>query len=75
MPTLPEMRDINTAKTAIRILTNETHPTIYYFINKNKHDEYASKPKTPKPISIRVTQRFANLDIDVRKIEKTSSYR
>jgi hypothetical protein len=61
-------------KTAIRILTNETHPTRHYFINKTTQDEYASKPKTLKPF-IRVTQYFVNLDIYVRKIEKTLSYR
>jgi hypothetical protein len=64
------MRDINNAKTAIRILTNNTHPTRHYFNTKNTHDEYASKTNTQKPVFIRATEHFGNLDIDVRKIEK-----
>jgi CTP synthase (UTP-ammonia lyase) len=55
MPTLTKMRDTNTVKIAIRFITNEIHPTRHYFINKNTHDEYASEPKTPKPIFVRVT--------------------
>jgi hypothetical protein len=54
-------RDINTAAkiTALRILTNEAHPTRHNFINKNTHDEH--------------TEHFGNLDKDVQKIEKTPS--
>jgi hypothetical protein len=43
MPTLLEMRDINTAKTAIRIITNETLPTRHYFINKNTHENSGNR--------------------------------
>jgi hypothetical protein len=58
IPTFPA----TAANTALRILTNEIHPTRHhYFINKNTHDEH--------------TEHFGNLDKDVRKIEKTPSYR
>jgi hypothetical protein len=70
MPTLLEMREINSSKTAIRILTISTPYKTLYFIKKNIHDEYACKPKTTKPIFIRSTENFGNLNKDVRKIEK-----
>jgi hypothetical protein len=36
LPTLTEMRDENTMKTGLRILTNENQPTRSQMINRNK---------------------------------------
>jgi hypothetical protein len=45
LPTLTEMRDENTMKTGIRILTNENDPPIRsQIINRNIYDDYAMKP-------------------------------
>jgi hypothetical protein len=52
LPTLPKMRERDTAKTAIRILTNTEHPTRHLYTNRI-YDHYATKPSTPKPIFIR----------------------
>jgi hypothetical protein len=53
-------------KTGIRILTNENHPTRSQMINRNIYDDYAMKPGSPK--------LFGQIDIDGRKVEKTSGY-
>jgi hypothetical protein len=39
LPTLTEMRDENTMKTGIRILTNENHATRSQIINQNIYDD------------------------------------
>jgi hypothetical protein len=41
--------------TTIRVITNEneSHPTRSYFMNNKIHDEYATKPRTIKSLSIR----------------------
>jgi hypothetical protein len=63
-PTLTEMRDENTMKTGIRILTNENHPIRSKMINRNIYDDYAMKP-------IPAAELLRQMDIDGRKVEKT----
>jgi CTP synthase (UTP-ammonia lyase) len=63
--TLAEIRKQDTARIAIRVITNESQPIRSYFINNKIHDEYATKPRTTKPIFIRAIE----LQIDVRRIE------
>jgi hypothetical protein len=64
LPTLPEMRERDTAKTAIRILTNTEHPTRNLYSSLYTiYDHYATKPSTPKPMFIRAMEylgRFGN---------------
>jgi hypothetical protein len=63
---------LNTAKTAIRTLTNDTHPARGHFLNNQTHDEHALKRNPPKPIFVRVTEHLGTPEIDVQKIETTS---
>jgi hypothetical protein len=48
--TLTEIREPDTSRIAIRVITNESHPIRSYFMNNKTHDEYATKPKTIKQI-------------------------
>jgi hypothetical protein len=66
-----EIRDENTMKTGIRILTNANHPTRSLMINRNIYDDYAMKPESPKPFFIRAAKLLGQMDIDERKVEKT----
>jgi hypothetical protein len=68
LPTLPEMRERDTAKTAIRILTNTEHPM------SRIYDHYATKPSTPKPMFIRAMEYLERFGIDTRKIEPTPTF-
>jgi hypothetical protein len=55
--TLAEIREQDTARIAIRIITNDSHPIRSYFMNnKVYYDEYATKPRTIKPIFIRAIE-------------------
>jgi hypothetical protein len=74
LPTLMEMRDENTMKTGIRILTNENHPTRSQMIYRNIYDDYAIKPGSPKPFFIRAAELLGRMNIDGRKVEKTPDY-
>jgi CTP synthase (UTP-ammonia lyase) len=64
--TLAEIREQDTARIVISVL-----PIRYYFINNKIHDEYATKPRTIKPIFIRAIEYLGQLQIDVRRIETT----
>jgi ribonuclease HI len=68
------MKDENTIKTRIRILTNENHPTRSQMLNRNIYDHYAMKPGSPKPFFIRAAELLGQMDIDRRKVEKTPDY-
>jgi DNA-binding response OmpR family regulator len=74
LPTLMEMRDKNTMKIGIRILTNENHPTRSQMIKRNIYDDYAMKPGSPKHFFIRVAELLGHMDIDRRVVEKTLDY-
>jgi hypothetical protein len=67
IPTLPEMRERDTTKTAIRILTNTEHPTRHLYTSRI-YDHYATKPSTPKPMFIRAMEYLGRFGIDTRKI-------
>jgi hypothetical protein len=43
-------------------------------MNNKIHDEYATKPRTIKPIFIRAIEYLGQLQIDVRRIETTPYY-
>jgi hypothetical protein len=43
-------------------------------MNNKIHDEYATKPRTIKPIFIRKIEYLGRLQIDVRRIETTPYY-
>jgi hypothetical protein len=43
-------------------------------INRNIYDDYAMKPGSPKPFFIRAAELLGQMDIDGRKMEKTSDY-
>jgi hypothetical protein len=69
------MRDENTMKTGIIILTSENHPTKSQTINRNIYDDYyAMKPASLKPFFIRAAELLGQRDIDGRKVEKTTDY-
>jgi hypothetical protein len=61
-PTLPKMRERDTAKTAIRILTNTEHPTRHLYTSRI-YDHYATKP-----MFIRAKEYLGRFEIDTRKI-------
>jgi hypothetical protein len=42
---LDEIRKLNSTKSAIRILRNADHPIRPYFMNPNKLNEYAMRPR------------------------------
>jgi hypothetical protein len=74
LPALPEMRERDTAKTAIRILTNTEHPTRHLYTSL-MYDHYVTKPNTPKPMCIGAMVYLGRFKIDARKIEPTSAFR
>jgi hypothetical protein len=45
-----EFKEQNTPRIATRVLTNENHPKRSYFMNNKFHEEYATNPRTIKPI-------------------------
>jgi CTP synthase (UTP-ammonia lyase) len=63
-----EIREQDTGKIAIRVITNESHPVRSYFMNNKIHDEYATKPRAVKPIFIRAIEYLGQLQMDVRRI-------
>jgi hypothetical protein len=65
-----EIREQDTARIVIKVITNESHPIKSYFMNNKIHDEYATKPRT----IIRAIEYLGQLQIDVRRIETTSYY-
>jgi hypothetical protein len=71
--TLAEMRERDTAKTAITILTNSEHPT-RHLCTSQIYDHYATKPSTPKPMFIRAMEYLGRFGIDTKKIEPTSIF-
>jgi ribonuclease HI len=73
LPTLTEMRDRDTAKTAVRILTNTDHPTRHSYTSRT-YDQYATKLGTLKPMCVRAMEYLGQFGIDSRKIEATPAY-
>jgi hypothetical protein len=71
---LTEIREQDTARIAIRVITNEIHPIRSYFMNNKIHDEYATNPRTIKPLFIGAIEYLGQLQIDVRRIETTPFY-
>jgi hypothetical protein len=73
MTTLTEMKRLSNTKAAIRVVTNKEHPIRPFCTNPSKIDEYAVRPKTSKPLLIRVAEHLDTLQIDMRKIEITGN--
>jgi hypothetical protein len=71
---LSEMRELNNVKTTTRISTNPRHPIRPFCVEPKKTDEYAYRPTTPKPLFVRASESFGNLQIDPRRIEKTPQH-
>jgi hypothetical protein len=72
--TLGKIKGQDTARIAIRVITNESHPIRSYFMSNKIHDEYATKPRKIKPIFIRAIEYLGQLHINVRRIETSSYY-
>jgi hypothetical protein len=53
LPTLAEMRELNTAIVAARILTNSEQP-----MDQKIQEEYAMKTSTSRPIFIKAIETF-----------------
>jgi hypothetical protein len=53
---LDEIRKLNITKSAIRIVTNADQPIRTYFMNPNKLDEYAMRPRNPQPLFVRTAR-------------------
>jgi hypothetical protein len=60
----------------MNIATTITYQIINQMINWNIYvnDDYAIKPRSPKPFFIRAAELFGQMDIDGRKVEKTPDY-
>jgi hypothetical protein len=58
----------------MRVITNESHPMRTCVMNNKIHAEYATKPRTIKPIFIRAIENLGQLQTDVRRIETTPYY-
>jgi hypothetical protein len=71
---LDEIRKLNSTKSGIQILTNTDHPVRSYFMNPNKLDEYAMRPKNPQPMFIRTAEYLGETQIDIRRIEMVPRY-
>jgi hypothetical protein len=65
---LDEIRKLNSTKLAILIVTNADHPIRPYFMNPNKLDEYAMRPRNPQPLFVRTVKYLDETQIDIRKI-------
>jgi hypothetical protein len=74
LPTLTEMREINTKIVATRILTNSDHPIRHFFMDHKIQEEYAMKTSTTQPIFMKAIEAFGKQEIDVRKVETTPAY-
>jgi hypothetical protein len=73
LPTLPEMQERASAKTAISILTNTEHST-RHLCTSIMYNHYITKPNTPKPMCIKAMEYLERYGIDARKIEPTLAF-
>jgi hypothetical protein len=69
MTTLTEMRKLSNTKTTIRVVTIKESLIRPFCTNPSNIDEYAQRPKTPKPLLIRAAEHLGTLQIDMRKKE------
>jgi hypothetical protein len=53
---LDEIRKLNNTKTVSQIVTSADHLTRPYFMNLNKLDEYAMRPRDPQPLFVRTPE-------------------
>jgi hypothetical protein len=57
-----------------RLLINADHPIRPYFINPNKLDEYAMRPKNPQPLFIRTAENLGETQTHIRRIKMVPRY-
>jgi hypothetical protein len=74
LPTLVEMRELNTTDVGTRIIMNERHPIRHFSTNYRIQDEYAMRKGTLSPIFIKTIDKFGELRVDTRKVETAPSY-
>jgi hypothetical protein len=65
MTTPTEIRKLSNTKATIREITIKEHPIRPFYTNPSKIDEYALRPKTPKPIFIRAAEHLGMLQIEI----------
>jgi hypothetical protein len=53
---LDEIRKLKSTKSAIQIVTNADHPNKPYFMNPNKLDEYAMRPRNPQSLFVKTAK-------------------
>jgi hypothetical protein len=58
MTTLTEMRKLSNTKTTIRVVTIKESLIRPFCTNPSNIDEYAQRPKTPKPLLIRAVEHL-----------------
>jgi hypothetical protein len=73
MTTLTEMKKLSNTKATIQIVTKKEHLIRHFCTNPSKFDEYALRPKTPKPLYIRVAEhlRYEDPTINVSGRKQT----
>jgi ribonuclease HI len=57
------MRNLNTAITAVRIISKPIHTILPFCVGKRIIDEHAIRPQTPKPLFIRTAKYFYKLKL------------
>jgi hypothetical protein len=59
---------------ATRVLMHERHPIRHFFTNRRIQDEYAMRKGTQLSIFMKTIDKFGELGVDTRKVEKVPSY-
>jgi hypothetical protein len=69
LPTLAEIRELNTTIVATQVLMNEMYPIRHIFTNRRIQDEYAMRNKkgTPSLIFINTIDKFGELRVGDKK--------
>jgi hypothetical protein len=57
---LDEIRKLNNTKLEIRIVTMADYPITPYFMNSNKLDAYAIRPRNPQPLFVRTADNLTS---------------
>jgi hypothetical protein len=61
IPTLVKIREQDTARIVIKLISNKSHPIRSYFKHNKIHDEYATKPRTNLLVFIRAIEYLVQL--------------
>jgi hypothetical protein len=71
--TLADMRNLNTAITAIRFISFPNHPIRPYCLYPTKLEEYALRPAASKPLFVRAMEYFGKLHQKDKTYGRTST--